>query len=76
MKNLIGGQAVVVGARLAGLTAARALAAYFERVIVLERDVLPADAGHRKGTPARPTEKFFQEMIACRTFVPCDILMS
>ncbi len=51
MINFIGKQAVVVGAGLAGLTAARALADYFERVIVLERDALPADAGHRKGTP-------------------------
>src|SRR5450755_2290983 len=51
MGNLIGAQAVVVGAGLAGLTAARALADYFERVIVLERDALPEDAGHRKGTP-------------------------
>jgi 2-polyprenyl-6-methoxyphenol hydroxylase-like FAD-dependent oxidoreductase len=51
MKNLIGGQAVVVGAGLAGLTAARAAADYFERVVVLERDVLPSDAAHRKGTP-------------------------
>jgi flavin-dependent dehydrogenase len=42
MRNLIGGQAVVVGAGLAGLTAARALADYFEHVVVLERDVLTA----------------------------------
>jgi 2-polyprenyl-6-methoxyphenol hydroxylase-like FAD-dependent oxidoreductase len=51
MANFIGGQAVVVGAGVAGLTAARAVADYFERVVVLERDVLPADAAHRKGTP-------------------------
>jgi phytoene dehydrogenase-like protein len=51
MRNLIGAQAVVVGAGLAGLTAARAVADYFERVVVLERDVLPSDAAHRKGTP-------------------------
>ena len=51
MKTLIGGQAVVVGAGVAGLTAARAVANYFERVIVLERDPLPTDATHRKGTP-------------------------
>jgi flavin-dependent dehydrogenase len=35
MKSLIGAQAVVVGAGLAGLTAARAVADYFERVVVL-----------------------------------------
>jgi 2-polyprenyl-6-methoxyphenol hydroxylase-like FAD-dependent oxidoreductase len=51
MANFIGGQAVVVGAGVAGLTAARALADYFERVLVLERDALPSDAAHRKGTP-------------------------
>jgi 2-polyprenyl-6-methoxyphenol hydroxylase-like FAD-dependent oxidoreductase len=47
----IGRKAVVVGAGLAGLTAARALADYFEQVIILERDVLPANAAHRTGTP-------------------------
>src|ERR1700757_1441302 len=49
--NHIGRQAVVVGAGMAGLTAARVLADYFERVIVLERDTLPGDACHRRGTP-------------------------
>jgi len=47
----IGKQAVVVGAGMAGLTAARALADHFERVIVMERDTLPLDAVHRAGTP-------------------------
>ena len=41
----------MIGAGIAGLTAARALAEHFERVIVLERDVLPLDADHRTGTP-------------------------
>ena len=49
--TLIGRQAVVVGAGMAGLPAARALADYFERVVVLERDTLPLDASHRTGTP-------------------------
>jgi 2-polyprenyl-6-methoxyphenol hydroxylase-like FAD-dependent oxidoreductase len=48
---LIGRQAVVVGAGMAGLPAARALADFFERVVVLERDTLPLDASHRTGTP-------------------------
>jgi 2-polyprenyl-6-methoxyphenol hydroxylase-like FAD-dependent oxidoreductase len=49
--TLIGKQAVVVGAGMAGLAAARALADYFEHVVVLERDTLPLDASHRSGTP-------------------------
>src|SRR5436309_15245967 len=44
-------RAVVVGAGLAGLPAARALADYFEKVIVLERDALPPNATPRTGTP-------------------------
>jgi 2-polyprenyl-6-methoxyphenol hydroxylase-like FAD-dependent oxidoreductase len=47
----VGTQAVVVGAGMAGLAAARALADHFERVIVLERDELPPDSAHRAGTP-------------------------
>jgi|HubBroStandDraft_1064217.scaffolds.fasta_scaffold11767_2 2-polyprenyl-6-methoxyphenol hydroxylase-like FAD-dependent oxidoreductase len=43
--------AVVLGASMAGLLAARALSAHFERVIVVERDSLPDDASARKGTP-------------------------
>jgi 2-polyprenyl-6-methoxyphenol hydroxylase-like FAD-dependent oxidoreductase len=55
--SLIGRQAVVVGAGMAGLPAARALADYFERVVVLERDTLPLDAAQRTGTPqARRTQ--------------------
>ena len=49
--TLIGRQAVVVGAGMAGLPAARALADYFEHVIVLERDALPLEASYRNGTP-------------------------
>jgi 2-polyprenyl-6-methoxyphenol hydroxylase-like FAD-dependent oxidoreductase len=49
--TMIGRQAVVVGAGMAGLPAARALADYFEHVVVLERDTLPLDAAHRAGTP-------------------------
>jgi len=47
----IGKQTVVVGAGMAGLTAARARADHFERVIVMERDTLPLHAVHRAGTP-------------------------
>jgi 2-polyprenyl-6-methoxyphenol hydroxylase-like FAD-dependent oxidoreductase len=47
----IGKQAVVIGAGMAGLAAAGAVADYFERVIVLERDRLPDQAAPRAGTP-------------------------
>ena len=49
--TLIGKQAVVVGAGMAGLTAAAALADRFDRVVVLERDTLPSEPAYRAGTP-------------------------
>ena len=51
MPTLIGRQAIVVGAGMGGLTAARALADYFERVVILESDRLPVDPLDRAGTP-------------------------
>ena len=48
---MIGKQAVVVGAGMGGLTAAQALAAHFERVLVLEADVLRDEAKDRAGVP-------------------------
>lgn len=51
MSTHLGKQAVVVGAGMGGLTAARALADFFEHVTVLESDPLPATATHRPGTP-------------------------
>ena len=47
----IGKQAVVVGAGMGGLTAARALSDFFDHVLVLERDALPSEAMPRAGTP-------------------------
>jgi 2-polyprenyl-6-methoxyphenol hydroxylase-like FAD-dependent oxidoreductase len=49
--TLVGKQAVVIGAGMGGLTAAGALADFFEQVVVLERDVLPSEPAHRAGTP-------------------------
>ncbi|MDB5407595.1 MAG: hypothetical protein JWL84_2507 [Rhodospirillales bacterium] len=49
--TVIGAQAVVVGAGIAGLAAAAALADWFERVTLLERDCLPDAAAPRAGTP-------------------------
>jgi 2-polyprenyl-6-methoxyphenol hydroxylase-like FAD-dependent oxidoreductase len=43
--------AVVVGAGIGGLLAARVLSGYFERVVVVERDALPDGPLPRKGTP-------------------------
>ncbi|MCR6483682.1 hypothetical protein M8542_12730 [Amycolatopsis sp. OK19-0408] len=47
----LGTTAVVLGGSAAGLCAAGALAPHFDRVLVLERDVLPAGAEHRRGVP-------------------------
>src|SRR5262249_4309522 len=51
MPSTIGKRAVVIGAGMGGLTAARAVAPYFEHVVILERDTLPAGASTRAGTP-------------------------
>ena len=47
----LGNTAVVLGGSAAGLCTAGALAPYFDRVLVLERDELPAEAEHRRGVP-------------------------
>ena len=47
----LGGRAVVIGAGMGGLAAAGALAKYFKRVDILERDRLTASVGSRSGTP-------------------------
>ena len=43
--------AVVIGGSVAGLCAARVLSKAFDRVTVLDRDVYPDEAQHRKGVP-------------------------
>ena len=43
-------QAIVLGASMAGLLAARVLSERFKRVVVIERDVLPSVGEHRRGT--------------------------
>lgn len=43
------GQAVVCGASMAGLLAARVLSEFYETVVVVERDVLPDRASQRRG---------------------------
>jgi 2-polyprenyl-6-methoxyphenol hydroxylase-like FAD-dependent oxidoreductase len=44
-------QAIVIGASIGGLLAARALADYYQQVIVLERDIFPKPGNPRKGVP-------------------------
>lgn len=51
MTYLLGRHAIVVGAGISGLTAAKALSSYFGNVTVLERDALPATPIARTGTP-------------------------
>src|SRR5690349_7408170 len=43
--------AIVLGASMAGLSAARALANHFERVTLVERDELKSASTPRKGVP-------------------------
>src|SRR6476619_6505753 len=51
MPKSLGGHAVVVGAGMAGLAAAQATSDYFDRVTVLDRDMLPQRPEPRAGTP-------------------------
>jgi 2-polyprenyl-6-methoxyphenol hydroxylase-like FAD-dependent oxidoreductase len=51
MRNPILKQAVVVGAGMAGLAAAKAIAPHFEKVTVFDRDSLPDAPSPRSGTP-------------------------
>jgi 2-polyprenyl-6-methoxyphenol hydroxylase-like FAD-dependent oxidoreductase len=51
MATHFGRQAVVIGAGMAGMPAARVLADYFDKVVVIENDTLPSDAAPRAGTP-------------------------
>jgi glycine/D-amino acid oxidase-like deaminating enzyme len=51
MSGLLGQRAVVVGAGIGGLAMAGALAKYFERVEIFERDPLTASPASRSGTP-------------------------
>jgi 2-polyprenyl-6-methoxyphenol hydroxylase-like FAD-dependent oxidoreductase len=51
MRNPILKQAVVVGAGMAGLAAAKAIAPHFEKVTVFDRDSLPDAPAPRSGAP-------------------------
>jgi 2-polyprenyl-6-methoxyphenol hydroxylase-like FAD-dependent oxidoreductase len=51
MPDARGGRAVVLGASVAGLLAARVLADAYAEVVVVERDELAHAAAHRRGVP-------------------------
>jgi len=51
MNKRIGQHAAVVGGGFAGLCIARVLSEHFQRVTVVERDVLPDQKAHRPGVP-------------------------
>ena len=51
MKENAGEKAVVIGASIAGLCAARVLSDFYDRVTVFERDDLPSTPGNRTAVP-------------------------
>jgi 2-polyprenyl-6-methoxyphenol hydroxylase-like FAD-dependent oxidoreductase len=51
VKPVLGERAVVLGASMAGLLAARVLSDFYRTVTVVERDVLPDDPANRRGVP-------------------------
>src|SRR6266540_1171107 len=51
MRRQIGDRAVVLGASMAGLLAARVLADSYAQVTVIDRDELPETPMHRRGVP-------------------------
>jgi 2-polyprenyl-6-methoxyphenol hydroxylase-like FAD-dependent oxidoreductase len=56
----LGKRAIVVGAGLGGLSAARVLSDYFDEVMILDRDELPDDAIPRPGVPQGKHPHFLQ----------------
>jgi 2-polyprenyl-6-methoxyphenol hydroxylase-like FAD-dependent oxidoreductase len=51
MSRAVGARAVVLGGSMAGLLAARALVDHYPEVVLVERDLLPEGAEHRRGVP-------------------------
>ena len=51
MNRRVGDHAVVVGASMAGLLAARVLASSYAQVTLIDRDELPETPKHRRGVP-------------------------
>jgi phytoene dehydrogenase-like protein len=48
---VLGERAVVIGASMGGLLAARVLTDFYRTVTVVERDVLPDGPANRRGVP-------------------------
>jgi 2-polyprenyl-6-methoxyphenol hydroxylase-like FAD-dependent oxidoreductase len=51
MQQTVGRHAVILGAGMGGLAAAKTVCPYFERVTLVERDTLPVEPAHRSGIP-------------------------
>lgn len=71
MKTL-GQHAIVIGASMGGLLAARVLSNHYERVTLVERDTFPNGPGLRKGTPQAQQPHFLLAMgaIVLEKFFP------
>ena len=86
MKQKIGDRAVVLGASMAGLLAARVLADAYQQVTVVERDRLPVRGADRQGVPqgrhahallprgAQILEELFPGMLADLTAAGAPVL--
>lgn len=72
----IGNHAVVIGASIGGLLAGRVLSDYFDKVTIIDRDILPDQPIYRKGVPQshhlhallirgqRSLERYFPDFIS------------
>ena len=60
-----GHHAVVLGASMGGLLAARVLADFYDRVTVVERDSLPTGPVNRRGVPQGSTGRFGGTVSEC-----------
>ena len=68
MTSLLGRHAIVVGAEIGGLTAAKALSSYFGTVTVLERDALPPARSCVPAHPKRGKFMFSSGVVSTRSF--------
>ena len=64
----LGEHAVVLGASMSGLLAARVLADFYRSVTVVERDVLPTETAQRRGVPQGRAPALLISMRVTRCF--------